>query len=473
MRRCVLPGVLRISIPLVLASVSSGLTSQLFAADTLPIGGIDARATGKVSSAQTASDGAIYSGLSISGGSGVVSQKTLLGNESDEMLVNRANRASVVTGFGLAKHLELSLGLHGTYENVDADSRKILEGNTATSGDSTPKASAFSGASLMVKGRIFDGENLSLALAPFIESGAGASAEGSLTRSMKPKAGWMLLASYGSAGVAELNLNGGYRYRNTEVLGDLNFRNEAFWGASVKGYLSKSFAVFVSGSGRRLMVANENERDPSNGKLNYLAATTVDASAGLALTAGASEFSAYFGQTVKGLLGSGNKFAGAAGAWNIDSGSKSRGKRSFADDVKTSEPSAQVASGSTKSSSKGNSEYPEMDATEIDPLTDFSGDGQDDFSIIEAKMKEDAKNPKASNIEIVERELGQIREAEAKAESARFKAEQIALEKQRAERVKAAKGRAGTENKWKKDADAEAAKLDGITDDEMTWMGLE
>ena len=114
-----------------------------------------------------------------------------------------------------------------------------------------------------------------------------------------------------------------------------------------------------------------------------------------------------------------------------------------------------------------------MDATEIDPLTDFSGDGQDDFSIIEAKMKEDAKNPKASNIEIVERELGQIREAEAKAESARFKAEQIALEKQRAERVKAAKGRAGTENKWKKDADAEAAKLDGITDDEMTWMGLE
>lgn len=479
MRTPALPGFLR-TLPVVVAPVlfpvltmaalglSTLTASSLYAADTLPVNTLDAKAaSGRVSSAQTASDGSIATGLSLSGGENVISQKTIDGTDTDAMTLSSARRASVVAGFGLNRRLDLSLGLHGTYEQSDT---------------ATAEKSAFSGASMMLKGKIFDGENLSLALAPFVESGAGSEATATLTRSAKPKAGWMLLASYGSAGVGEVSINGGYRYRNAESYGDLNFRNEAFWGASAKGWLSKSFSVFVAGSGRRLMVANETERDPATNKLNYLAATTVDASAGAGISTGAAEFSAYIGQTVKGLFGAGRKFAGASVAWNIDSGAQRRAKPSFADDVRS--PASGSKSGRAKKSadedfaardvtSAPSTDYPEMNATDIDPLTDLPGDGKDDFSAIEARMKEDSKNTTPSQIELVERELAQIREVEAKAEEQRMKAEAAALKKQRAANVDAAKRRAGSDSKLKKDAEAEAAKMDGITDDELNWMGLE
>ncbi len=474
----------------------AGYAGKAMGADLTPVSSYDAASTGNVSSAKTMEDGTVKTAVSISGSESVVGQDTYgaLGNlDSEKQVLRDAHKATVFMGTSINRALELSLGLSGTYEHVRPEDRDQVypDGNGVKNpvlGDedadgswrSDFKQTGFSGLSLMLKMKIIDAGSLQISLAPFVETGAGEQASYSLTRSVGPKAGYIAMFSYGAKGVASLDVNAGYRYRNPEETGDMTLRNEAFYKALAKAYAGQNIAVFVGAEGRKLMVANNNERDASTGELVYSGSESGELKAGLLVTAGDFDLSASYGRRLKGATGFGygaSSFTAGIGM-TIGNYKRVRPTTSIAEDIdrKSNKADLKNDGGTTKEIqpvSTTADEYPEMIGADIDPLEALGKDDGEDFRDMEKRIKQyEAEAGKESEDAKIERELKDLKVAEELAAEQRVRQEKIETEAQRRERVKAAKEEDALRKEWLEEAEQDSEKSIGITKQELEWNGL-
>jgi hypothetical protein len=139
---------------------------------------------------------------------------------------------------------------------VHASRQEGLEENDDGNVPSQRKMS-FAGASLFTKYQWLNLGSVVSATAVFVESGVGRRGEASMTRSVRPKAGFMQVLSLGVGHKLSADLNAGSRYRQVEAVGDYQFRNEMFYGALTRLTIVPSLQVFASIGGRRIMA-----RDP-------------------------------------------------------------------------------------------------------------------------------------------------------------------------------------------------------------------
>ena len=480
----------------------AALPRVALAADALPVGSLDARATGSVSSASTSAAGSFRSTIQVDTSESVINTGAELGRD-DEALADRqkilrdAHQASVLLGASLTRGIELSLGLHGTYEHVRPEDRLALDPEMATpaGGDGGNQAdgataqrrvkeSGFAGASLLVKFKLLDSDGFRFAIAPFIESGAGEQATYSLTRSVGPKAGFMGLLSYGALGVGSLDLEAGARYRDPEAIAGVTLRNEIFYKALVQAELSRDFSVFVGAEGRKLKMAIEAEKDPS-GKEFYRAYEAAEAKAGFTAHIGESELGAYYGARLKGATGFGYGQRMAGLTIGVELGKvRGRARPSFADEIEKTEdakassvaaanpPKAPAAKAPT---SDGLEDYPEMRGTEIDPIEGLGANDVADDDFAQVKKDVAAHETKAGELSEdakIENELAAVREAKKSADAVQEKREAQALLEQRQEAMKRAKEQDKMMEDWMKDAKAKADELPGVTQDEIDWNGL-
>ncbi len=471
----------------------AGYAGKAMAADLTPVSSYDAASAGNVSSAKTQDDGTVKTAISFSGSESVISQDTYGGMDTEKQVLRDAHKATVFMGTSINRALELSLGVSGTYEHVRPEDRDQVypDGNGSKNpvlgeddGDgswrSDFKQTGFSGLSLMLKMKLIDAGSLQISLAPFVETGAGEQASYSMTRSVGPKAGYIAMFSYGAKGVAALDVNAGYRYRNPEETGDLTIRNEAFYKALAKAYASQNIAIFVGAEGRKLMVAKNNERDSSISELRYNGSESGEAKAGVILTAGDYELSASYGRRLKAATGFGygsSSFTAGIGM-TIGNYKRVRPSTSMAEEIDSKAKKADLKSdgGTTKDVQPVAAtvdEYPEMIGSDIDPLEALGKDDGEDFRDMEKRIKQyEAENGKESEDAKIERELKDLKAAEEIADEQRAKQEKIESEAQRLERVKAAKEEDALRKEWLEEAETEGEKSIGITKQELEWNGL-
>lgn len=482
-------------LPLVaLLAVSSG---NAFAADAMPLGSLDARSTGNVSSGETQRAGSMTSSMRFEGNQASATGEDLQpaqGGE-DKAVLRDANRASLFLGAALTSSVELSLGVHGTFEHVRPEDRDQLfpEGAGLAESDKAGavswrenlKQTGFATASLMLKMKLLDAQGMKVAFAPFIESGAGEQATYSLTRSVSPKAGWMAITSYGSEGVAELSLNGGYRYREPEALGDLTLRNELFYRAVLKAYASKDFAFFLGGDARKIMVARKDQLD-EEGKLSYKPYESGQALGGFEVKLGDADLSAFYGARAskgKGFSGFGEKSFGASIAWTLgnykgrEAGRETAGAAIQKDLAAKDEKAAKEAEANKAKivpAKPATEEYPEMIGRDIDPLEALGQDNSGDFKDANLRAEQAKKDAAVESEDArIERELKQLKEVEEKAEKERAAEEQKEHDAARRKAAKEANEDDKLMKEWMEEAKKDNNEAGTITNDEMDWNGLE
>jgi len=471
----------------------AGYSSTTMAADLTPVSSYDAASTGNVSSAKTLENGTVKTAISISGSESVVGEKTYWGSSSDKQILRDAHKATVFMGTSINRAIELSLGLSGTYEHARPEDRDQVypEGNgtknpvlSADDSDdswrSDFKQTGFSGLSLMLKMKLLDAGSLQISLAPFIETGAGEQASYSMTRSVGPKAGYMALFSYGAKGVASLDVNAGFRYRNPEETGDLTIRNEAFYKALVKAYASRHVAVFVGAEGRKIMVAKQSERDLVTGGLVYNGSESGEVKGGLLVGAGDFDLSASYGRRLKAATGFGYGASSFTAGISMTVGNYKRVRptTSIAEDIDRRSKKADLktndaASKDTQPVSTATDDYPEMIGSDIDPLEALGKNDGEDFRDLEKRMQQyEAESGIESEDARIERELKDIRAAEELAAEQRAKQEKIESEAQRRDRIKSAKEEEALRKEWLEEAEKDSEKSIGITKQELEWNGL-
>lgn len=465
-------------------------TTQLYAADLLPLGALEHGANGNVSSADTGITGSVKTGVSFQSSATVARPAHLPGLSHGEAqdLVRDANRINVFAGSALTKSLSLTLGLHGTYEHVKPDSRDALfpldeseagDGEAALTWRESLKQTAFSGASLALKWKLFDAEGLKLGLMPFLESGAGERASFALTRSVSPKAGFMGLATYGAAQVAEVSLNAGMRYRSPEEIGGLVVRNEAFYRMAIEASLLPELKLFATADGRRLMTKAKTTTDAAAVDTTYAPNESGEALGGLKAVLGDASIAAFGGgrfEDAKGF-GYGARTYGVS-LTMVVGGDRRAPKKSYAAELEKAEDAKKplpVAAPLPPKEPNLEDEYPEMIGKDIDPLDAVKGvEGQDDFSNVEKTILENEKAGKTlSEDDKIELELKEIRAAEAKAAEERAVQERKELQDARRKARSKAKKDDALMKEWMDEAKKDVDGMGGITKDEMEWNGLE
>ncbi len=423
------------------AALSSGVLSVILsnvglAADYLPMGDMDAKADGSVSTAQSAAEL----------GRGGITPKVSLWKLQQE---SHATRASAMFGVGLGSRLDLSLGLHGVGED---------------------KADEFSGATVFVKVKLADFGWTKLAIAPFFQTGSGQDAIDSKIRSVGSKAGGLAALTFGDTRSVALNLNAGMRYHDNEFRGGELMREESFYQSQLATTIGYRWTFAIDGKARRVTsaqaVENAEELASYKSKWSY--------GSGAAVTF--SDFGRHITlQYAKGVRGA-EEFGYGDRSVNIsfamDLGRSARdGRSSYADGISGRAPAPEqqkdvlVLEDGAPQFLKGGDVTPAKDA----------GDGQgDDFAQIDqraAKIKQDFSQE--SEDDRIERELKALKAAEeklAKEEAAIQAAEDEAL---RIQAVKKAEKDDAANREAMKKAEEEAVGLPGATTDELNWNGLE
>jgi hypothetical protein len=469
--------------------------TESFAADVTPTGQLDARAVGNVSGADTGDEGAMTTGISFRNTDALIAEDDLSSEaellDNDKEVLRDSSRISAYFGASITKNIEFTLGLHGTHEIVDPSQRESHLVNTSSNDeevavqedwrDST-KQTGFSGASVMAKIKLLDAEGFKLALAPFVESGAGESASYTYTRSVNPKAGWMVITSYGQQGIAEVTLNAGYRYRDPETVGDITIRNEAFAGANVKAWLTSDFAMFVGMNGRNLMVAKNGDRDSDN-RLQYNGQESGEVNGGFVARLGDADLSIFLGSKMDNTAGFGfaKTSAGLSVGYEVGNYRGRRPRAGFAKEVqedidseKTAKNDESIDPLKKKAPAKEEDEFEEMIGKDIDPLAQLEPSKEPDvFDEASKKTAEEAKQTGLSEDEKITQELEQIQAAEKVAEEEKRKADEAELEQKRAKQREQLEEDAELMKEWTKEAEEELGEFEGISDDEMEWNGLD
>jgi hypothetical protein len=460
----------------------AAIPSSLFAADSLPVGAMDAKSTARMGSANLLNRGQFGLGLSMHSADGVLKSHAVEVDGGMKEFVGKSSQTRAALSYGVLEWMEVSFGLGLTQESGEAQSYQTLLGDESDQGVKTTKESGFAGASLAAKiGLIRDGI-FRMSLMPFVETGSGDAADYSMTRSEKAKLGWMLMSNIGSKNLAELDMNIGYRYRDAERIGEARLRNEMIYQGLVRGYFNSNFGVFGGGQGRLISVARDSAKN-ENGKAEYRPVESGELIGGLTVNVGDIRFEAYAGQSTGEYgIGSGKTMMGAGLAMQL--GSKRR--TSLADEVKApaSKPVAII---------KTENDDHLVKPAKLDPLTekdmDLFGDvdrilanetetgaGEHDFRTLPQKSPEQMKNeaPGAgAELDRVERELEEIRAREEKIKEADAKRLAAEDEAQRLERKKIYQEQLKLEDSYRQEMRDRIEVFPAVTDEDYGWSGLE
>ena len=441
------------------------------AADVLPSGATSLQSTGRVGSARGLDAGELATGLSIDGARDTVTGRDDLGRIQAE----GTHQARVQLGIGLAKRLELGLGVKGTYERISPAGQRALfateiDDATEEGGQVESQTTAFTGATGSLKLKVVDGQQFKLSLLAFGEGGAGSAARLSVTRSSKPKAGWLTLMSYGERGVAEMTLSGGMRYRDAETLGDLRMRHEVMYGGSLRAWITKKFDVFTAFDGRRLMISEIENDEWSAWRYQDNGLVT----GGIGLEMGRSQLALYAGQSVKPeALGSSKSVVGMSLTYSFGSlwGNSASGV------MIAKEPTPeQVAPAKNPTTPATEELYLDANGQPLDVFkTDAelkASDGADDFDMFKAETLK-RKDTGINEDQKADEELARLREADAKVEAEKTSVEterqRMAKEKEKSDAIQLR----NKSDQLRREVKGDVDRVEGVGDADVSWQGLE
>lgn len=446
-----------------------------YAADTLAPPKLDALSSTSAPSPEGLSKGDIKA--SISAAQQMYAQTR--DRDVDQGSPTSASRVSLLLSTSLAERLELTLGLHGTHEpksQMTSDQKEQPVPDTA-----------FSGASLLAKVKVLSARGFTAAIAPFAESGAGQDASYTHTRSVGPKTGAFLALGYRLPSWMFLGLDLGLRYRRPEILQTKTLRHERLAHLTLEGSLPFGFSAF-SGYDVRSIQVHDNAGSVA-AKYQWRTGTALEYGLGfrfeeIALNVGMSH-----------RLSGGEEFSKTAmfASLSYSYSSASSRRPSFADEVARSESPVAVAKppvSAEPTGTLGNATADESSPTFVGPprsampdsVPSFgpidtldAGEGVgDDFKDIGARAEKIRREGEVESEDArIERELREIKAEEARQaqEQARLEAEEQKLQQEAAQ----ARAKADSElmREWMEEAQRAAEKLDGITEDEIGWTGLE
>ncbi len=435
-----------------LFALTGGATYAL-AGDLLPQSRIDASGTGTVPVAAPLKSG--YSKATLH------AESTPRESAKDLGGIDRTNRFDVLAGTSVVKGIDLHLGVHGTYER-----------------DGEISSHRVSGGSLMIKTNVISSAGFNLALAPYLESGIGTKGKAVDTRAVKSRGGVMLITGFNRKNVFEWNLALGNRNRASEEFDEISFGHESVYKTSFKVNVSNRFGLTAAADGRQVKVLKDGEGESS-------VFGTGRGQVGAFARFGNVETSVYGGASIDRAMGKklwkpkheiadldgGRLFFGAAISMSIGETASTRDHEPVRDLVPVRVISSKVNKVEESSAPVS------YDNDFLKDFTAGSGSGAnqaDDFSAAEAAAKkQDAIQAGSYDINAVEREIVQLREADKKAEEARSKAEQIRAEKERGRNIKAAAEQAKLMRKMRKEVQADVDALPSNSIEDLSWHGLE
>lgn len=456
----------------------------LHGADLLPVGPLDATAKGHTSSPRGVPKGGVVTKISTESFSSVDVSNN--GNDREKRISN-LGRTHLLLGLGLSRRMSMTLGVSGTREELAPDQRLSLfppEQNYAEKADNRSLAVggfAFASASLSVKFSLFDRSDVngfSVAVMPFLESGAGDKATFAVTRSIEPRGGAALLAAYRVQEMGEVTTQLGIRYRSPESVGGQVLRHELFYQASASLVLGGGVSLFGEGEGRQLMVSAIDQESglqqaykPTYGGAGRL---------GLAMDVGSLSVAVFGGRRLgpETSIGFGSRSLGASVSWAFGKASPDRRVLSYATRIEREEERKAALkkgySGNIQPMGHNDHAYPEMIGAEIDPLDVLGPEGAPDFKDIKKRMEDERKNAEYESEDArVERELRELKEAEAQA--AREREKEDAKEAESARKNAQERMREDNKNfkKWVDEANQELGEIEGIQKEDLEWNGLE
>ncbi len=476
-------------------------TTKLFAADTMPVADMETKSTAKVSSAEALKNGQMSAGVSIHSSESPVPSTVLGASRANETakISERIQQMSAMFGMGVASFLELGLAVHGTSEKINDQYRDELFGGSESSslGEDKSQETSFSGVSGLAKLRLINRPGVKVAFAPFVKSGAGDSSKESLSRSEKMTGGWMGIFSYGAQGVAEINLNGGMRYREPERVGSVLLRNEIFYQGSVEGFVSREVSLFLAGSGRKIKVAADEDQAVGDKRV-YKNWDSGEGYVGATALLNGFRVSAYGGKKMsEASLGGGElafgiglgyvfkeKSSTAPMSTDIAEIEKSQ-EQEKADDQKQIENwDPKVTNEETKSADGYTNKYVDPFGKEVVIFEDVentaagkaSNNGEkDDFNSLKERFIKKNANKKAeklSETEIAEKELDKIKQIDEKVSQENAKRQQIEMEQDRLERFELNKANELKSRRLQEDVRKETNGLPTVSDEDVNWDGL-
>lgn len=453
-------------------------------ADLLPVGPLDATAKGHTSYPRGVPKGGVVTKVSTESFSSVDVSNN--GNHREKRISN-LGRTHLLLGLGLSRRMSMTLGVSGTREELAAEQRLSLFPPDRNSGENADDRSlavgsfAFASASLAVKFSLFDRSDVngfSVAVMPFLESGAGDKATFAVSRSIEPRGGAALLGAYRVQEMGEVATQLGIRYRSPESVAGQALRHELFYQASASLVLGGGVSLFGEGEGRQLMVAAV---DQESGVLQAYKPTYGGAGRlGLAMEVGSLSVAVFGGRRLgpETAIGFASRSLGASVSWAFGKASPESRQLSYATKIEREEERKAAlkkgSSGNMQPMGLSNHTYPEMIGAEIDPLEVLGPEGAPDFKDIKKRMEDERKNADYESEDArVERELRELREAEAQAAREREKEDAKEAESARKEAHERLKEDNKNFNKWVDEANQELGEIEGIQKEDLEWNGLD
>lgn len=321
---------------------------------------------------------------------------------------NAASSMQFGAGFGLNKRLQIDLGIG--FESESFPARKlILESAEAPASTAKYKASGLSGFTLMTKLSLYSSDSTSIALAPFLESSAPASARNTMLRGNSSRMGALALYSFESEGILSLDLNYAMRSHSKEKFNSTELGLEAIAGAQLGLHVSDSVTLLAGVRSRSL----ETKLMDSKKKLN-----SSDFQLGIGFQGSEIETSFFLGSTLaKDTFASPREMIGMKVSYTVRGPEAASDAGEDARALSDTKPKKKKSSKATKaavSPDSANDEYDMFQAIEKNDLA--SKDNENDFNSVKTRLQSEAsqKNSGQKNIDEIDSELAKIREAEEK-----------------------------------------------------------
>ena len=497
------PASLWLSFQIVVLSLGALLYSTpLLATDTLSLLNPDPTAMGHSAGATLQSKGSFIGSATMDNAVGVGSSETFLLQDSelgslgeDQALIERVNKYRLGLSYGVMERFQLGIGVTGSYENVGTTSRAqmgLLAGPEEDGSRQTDYSkNSFAGAQITMKIGLVQLPQFSLAAIPFIETGSGEDATYSVSRSVSSKGGWLAAMTIGNQDLVWTDWNVGYRYRKAENFGPYVLQNELFYNGKIGARLSQRFVAFAGASSRHLMIVTRTDSTDFNPSV------ANESQLGLRYELGSFKLSAYGGTGISEHRGLGyrRQHFGMSVSMALGSTRHQHKKPVFAEKVQnevqqdkkmvpqrplTAEEQWEVDRKAEKAQAeKQMAETLDFDTSKFDYLSglkEADSKEQDDFAIVEMEAKEAEKDPnygKPSEIEQIEDELAELKKAEKIAEEKRAQEEarqELLRQKEERQRIKRD---TKLRSKWMKEANDYLNEVDGISDDQFDWDGLD
>lgn len=455
---------LRRTFSLCVSLAALGFATPTLATNSAPIGNLDGRGQGPVNTAETLGSGGVSAGIAVESSMNTVTDDVMGVAVKDvadrHIYLERVNTATASFGVGIGSRFELDLNLRGVYEAMSQDDRAALYDDASDDGLQKQRRAGFGGVSGMLKTSLFSNDWIDVGNGLFVDSGAGWRGDYAVARSSEPTAGWLMMLTLGAKSPVELNVNGGWRYRDgAETVGQYRLRNEALYQGSLTFHATRWMGLWVGAQGRRLMIADRAA--PSE----FHAATGGDALAGMSFRFGDVAVSAFGGRNVKKeSFGFGRRVGGLSISYVIGGSRDSGIAREISESVASDDISAAVPAVSR---------YEDEMSGRFDPMAELekaraAGKTQrDDFDMIQARMAEERAQGTASIA--FEDELAKYRAQEARADIQRAKQRAAIDREERAREARVSKQRAADQRRYEREAREAAAKLPSINDDDYNW----